>query len=99
MKQLELHKIFLKHRLWLEREKCGKCANLRGANIDFSSWPLWCGSQGVKVDLRIIYQLLAHVACLICDEPEFAEIKEAIIPHAVKSHIAKDLGIVREDGG
>lgn len=47
---------------------CG--ANLRGANlsganlsdvdIDFSVWPLWCGSLGVKTDKRVAAQLLYH---------------------------------------
>jgi len=70
-----------------------KGANLRGADLDFSCWPLWCGSKGIKVDLRIVYQLLAHVACLQCDDPEFVEIKKAIMSWAVKSHIAKNLGL------
>ena len=70
-----------------------KSADLRGADLDFSCWPLWCGSKGIKVDLRIVYQLLAHVACLQCDDPEFVEIKKAIMPWAVKSHIAKNLGL------
>ncbi len=35
-------------------------ANLRGADIDFSVWPLWCGSIGVKTDKRIAAQLLYH---------------------------------------
>ena len=68
-------------------------ANLRGADLDFSCWPLWCGSKGVIVDLKVAYQLLAHVACLQCDDPEFVEIKKAIMPWAVKSHIAKNLGL------
>jgi uncharacterized protein YjbI with pentapeptide repeats len=71
-------------------------AYLKGADLDFSCWPLWCGSRGVIVDLRIVYQLLAHVACLDCDELEFAEIKSAIMPWAVKSHRAMDLGLSTE---
>ena len=35
-------------------------ANLRGANLDFSCWPLWCGSLGVKADVRIAAQLAYH---------------------------------------
>ena len=72
-------------------------ADLRGADIDFSCWPLWCGSKEITVDLRIVYQLLAHVACLHCDEPEYAEIKKAIMPYAVKSHRARDLGLATEE--
>jgi len=73
-------------------------ANLRGAdlheaNIDFSCWPLWCGSKDVRVDLKIVYQLLAHVACLQCNDKEFEKIKNAIILYAEKSHRAKDLGL------
>ena len=69
-------------------------AYLQDADLDFSCWPLWCGSKGIKVDLRIVYQLLAHVACLQCDDPEFVEIKKAIMSWAVKSHIAKNLGLI-----
>jgi len=72
-------------------------ADLRRADIDFSCWPLWCGSKAITVDLRIVYQLLAHVACLACDEPEFNEIQKAIMPWAVKSHRAKDLGLADAD--
>jgi len=36
-------------------------ADLRGANIDFSCWPLWCGSFNVKVDDRIMAQLINHI--------------------------------------
>ena len=71
-----------------------KGADLWGADIDFSCWPLWCGSKAITVDLRIVYQLLAHVACLQCDDPEFVEIKKAIMSWAVKSHIAKNLGLI-----
>ena len=35
-------------------------ANLRGTNLDYSVWPLWCGSLDVKIDKRIFCQLLYH---------------------------------------
>ena len=35
-------------------------ADLRGANLDYSCWPLWCGSLNVKIDKRIFCQLLYH---------------------------------------
>ena len=35
-------------------------ANLRGANLDFSCWPLWCGSLNVKLDKKQKRQLLYH---------------------------------------
>ena len=39
-------------------------ADLRGANLDLSCWPLWCGSKDVKVDDRIVAQLVFHVTRL-----------------------------------
>jgi hypothetical protein len=35
-------------------------ANLCGADIDFSVWPLWCGSLGAKTDRHVAAQLLYH---------------------------------------
>lgn len=35
-------------------------ADLRGAYLDFSSWPLWCGSLDVKIDTRLQRQLVFH---------------------------------------
>lgn len=69
-------------------------ADLQGADLDFSCWPLWCGSRSVKVDIRLVRQLLAHVACLDCADKEFVEIKKAILPYAKKSHRAEDLGLI-----
>ena len=39
-------------------------ADLHGANLDFSCWPLWCGSKNVKADDRLIAQLIFHVTRL-----------------------------------
>lgn len=35
-------------------------ANLSGADLDFSCWPLWCGSLRAKIDKRQFCQLLYH---------------------------------------
>ena len=43
-------------------------ANLKGANLDYASWPLWCGSIGVKVDTRISKQLVYHAMCNLSEE-------------------------------
>jgi hypothetical protein len=69
-------------------------ADLRGANIDFASWPLWCGTRGVRVDIRIVRQLLAHVCALECDDPEYTAVRDAILPYALHSHRAPELGLV-----
>ena len=41
-----------------------RSADLHGANLDFSCWPLWCGSKNVKADDRLIAQLIFHVTRL-----------------------------------
>ncbi len=35
-------------------------ADLRGADLDYSTYPLWCGSLNMKIDKRIFCQLLYH---------------------------------------
>ena len=39
-------------------------ADLRGANLDLSCFPLWCGSFGMIIDDRFIWQLIAHIGRL-----------------------------------
>jgi uncharacterized protein YjbI with pentapeptide repeats len=65
-----------------------RSADLRSADIDFSCWPLWCGSKSVKVDDRIAMQLLAHFCCLDCDSDDYQKAKSAILDYARKSHVA-----------
>ena len=63
MTQAELDEILAKHTKWLNDEDGGERADLRGAklqdtylrdadlrdaNIDFCSWPIWCGSLKVR---------------------------------------------------
>lgn len=47
-------------------------ADLRQADLDYSCWPLWCGSLDVQIDKRIACQLLYHVlnAMASVDDPE-----------------------------
>ena len=69
-------------------------ANLVGADIDFACWPLWCGSMGVIVDAKIVYQLAAHMCALSCADPEAQAAQAAMLPWARRSHCAGDLRIV-----
>lgn len=57
-------------------------ANLRGADLDYSCWPLWCGSLGVRVCKRIAAQLAYHFCRLVCDDPEVIAAQNALIPLA-----------------
>ena len=74
-------------------------ANLQGAilkraNLDFSCWPLWCGSQGVKVNIQLAAQLAAHFCILDCEAEEYKIAREALLPFAKMSHRAKDLRLL-----
>ena len=72
-------------------------ANLTGADLDYSAWPLWCGSRGVIVDRRIAVQLIAHVCALVCDDPEVIAAQEALLPLARTSHVASALGLLEKE--
>ena len=66
-------------------------ANLNGADLDFSCFPLWCGGSKFKCDTKLVYQLLAHICTLEFDDTE--GVKDLIMPFAVKSHRAVNLGL------
>lgn len=67
-------------------------ANLCGADLDYSCWPLWCGSLDVKVDARIARQLAYHFCRLDCDDPEYLEARKAIAEFANKFHLVEECG-------
>lgn len=69
-------------------------ADLRGANIDHACWPLWCGSLGVKVDVRIARQLAYHLCALDCDDPEYIKARNAILDFANQFHRVQECGIL-----
>ncbi|MCK9598163.1 MAG: pentapeptide repeat-containing protein [Sphaerochaeta sp.] len=66
-------------------------ADLSGADLDYSCWPLWCGSNKVKVDKRIAAQLAAHFCAMGCDDKDYQEARKAILKFALTSHRAEDL--------
>ena len=73
-------------------------ANLRGANLkwvylDYSCWPLWCGSFDVEVDRNVAAQLAYHFCRLNCDDPEYIKARNAIVKFANKFHLVGDSGI------
>ena len=59
-------------------------ADLTRANIDYSAWPIWCGTYNVKVDKNIAAQLAMHFCWLNCDDPEVKAAQEAVKKLAMK---------------
>ncbi len=67
-------------------------ADLVGANLDYSCWPLWCGSLDVKVDIRIAAQLAYHFCRLVCDDPAYIQARNVLVPLANTFHRADECG-------
>ena len=90
------------------RRLCGAdlhSADLRGANLDYASWPLRCGSLDVKIDARIAAQLVYHCvrACQsVTDDPDvvaFCNTPE-VVKLANRFHRMKECGeIAAAEGG
>lgn len=97
MEEKQLKDVLELHRKWLNGEPGGERANLRGAvlrgaNLDYSCWPLWCASLGVKVCKRIAAQLAYHFCRLDCDDPEVVAAQNALIPLANQFHRVGECG-------
>ena len=102
MKEKQLKKILELHQKWINNEPGGKGADLRGANLwradlrganlDYSCWPLWCGSLDVRVCKRIAAQLAYHFCRLDCDDPEVIAAQNALIPLANRFHRVGECG-------
>ena len=71
-------------------------ADLQAANIDYSCWPLWCGSLGVKVDRRIFCQLAYHLCRVIVDDDDCKEAQLMLGRLANEFHRADECGRVPE---
>ena len=63
-------------------------ANLRGADLNFSAFPLWCGSFDIMDDGRLIKQLLGHIARINCSDKDLAKWVKAI-PKKYKNDLCK----------
>ena len=81
-------------------------ANLYGANLDYSAWPLWCGSLKAQIDDRIAKQLLYHTLSAVqysdnvSDEIKAALLTEDNIAVANQFHRVDECGklTVYEEG-
>ena len=74
-------------------------ANLRGANLDYSCWPLWCGSlRNVRIDKRIFAQLAYHICRVIVDDDECKAAQRALYPIANQFHRVNECGRLPLEG-
>ena len=107
MSDIKIKKMLDKHAAWLRGEDGGekadlrgayllgaylRDANLRGADLDYSCWPLWCGSLGVKIDKRIFCQLAYHLCRTIVDDEECKAAQRALYPLANQFHRVDECG-------
>ena len=53
-------------------------ANLADADLDFSGWPLWCGSLRLKTDERQRKQIAYHLASLFVHAENVTDEEKAI---------------------
>ena len=65
-------------------------ADLSSANLDFSCWPLWCGSISAKLDIKQKRQLLYH---LLAVAPEYRT--KTLIKEANKFHRIGEVPVLK----
>ncbi|MDR1398637.1 MAG: hypothetical protein LBJ41_01765 [Treponema sp.] len=94
----KLKEIIARHQLWLASVGWDR-ADLRGADLDYSCLPLWCGGLQWQVDVRIAAQLAYHLCSMDCDDPEFIKVRNNLLDFANKFHRAQECGSLREING
>ena len=71
-------------------------ANLRRANLDYSCYPLWCGSLHLKADKRLACQLAYHLCSMQCDDADYIKMRNSILGFANQFHRADECGELKE---
>ena len=71
-------------------------ANLNGADLDYSCYPLWCGSLHIKADKRLACQLAYHLCSLQCDDAEYIKMRNSILDFANQFHRVCECGKLEE---
>ena len=107
MEEKRLENVLELHQKWINNEPGGDRADLRGADLwganlreadlreadlDYSCWPLWCGSLDVRACKRIAAQLAYHFCRLDCDDQEVIAAQNALIPLANQFHRVGECG-------
>ena len=71
-------------------------ANLSGADLDYSCYPLWCGSLHLKADKRLACQLAYHLCSMQCDDADYIKMRNSILGFANQFHRADECGELKE---
>ena len=71
-------------------------ANLMEANLDYSCYPLWCGSLHLKADKRLACQLAYHLCSLQCDDADYIKMRNSILDFANQFHRVCECGKLEE---
>ena len=75
-----------------------RCADLCGADLDFSAMPLWCGDLGAGYDDKQVIQQLYHVLSHAHHSPHVSpRVKQALLTPALVA-LANEFHRVREGG-
>ena len=67
-------------------------ANLKGADLDYSCYPLWCGSLHIKADKRLACQLAYHLCSMQCDDADYIKMRNSILDFANRFHRVNECG-------
>lgn len=71
-------------------------ADLRGADLDYSCYPLWCGSLHLKADKRLACQLAYHLCSMQCDDADYIKMRNSILGFANQFHLTDECGELKE---
>ena len=71
-------------------------ADLGGANLDYSCYPLWCGSLHLKADKRLACQLAYHLCSMQCDDADYIKMRNSILGFANQFHRVDECGELEE---
>ena len=71
-------------------------ANLNGADLDYSCYPLSCGSLHLKADKRLACQLAYHLCSLQCDDADYIKMRNSILDFANQFHRVGECGELEE---
>lgn len=71
-------------------------ADLRSADLDYSCYPLWCGSLHLKADKRLACQLAYHLCSMQCDDADYIKMRNSILGFANQFHRVDECGELEE---